>query len=522
MKKLPIGLQDFGELRRNGFLYVDKTELLYQLATEGKYYFLSRPRRFGKSLLVSTLAELFQGRQELFEGLWIHDRWDWQQTHPVLDFRFNKSGYKVSGLEVFLYEELADRAQAYGISLKKSSYPAQLEELVIALSRQHGQVVVLIDEYDKPILDYLDDVEQAQANREVLKNFYSVLKPLDPHLRLVLLTGVSKFSRVSIFSELNNLLDLTIYSDYATLLGYTQSELEHYFADRLDQLAPQFGGREALLAQIKQWYNGYSWDAKHYVYNPFSILSFFAKKSFENFWFETGTPTFLVKLLQRKGQYQFDEVTTSPLTFNSFELERIHPHALLFQAGYLTFKARQGQMATLTYPNYEVKSSLLQYLLGEYTYQHPNDTAPQALRMSQALQEGDTEQFIQALNGLFASIPYQIFIADREAFYHAVTFLALSLMGVFVQVEVSQAKGRPDAVVHTSETIYVLEFKLDASAEAALEQIRQQGYATPYLSQGKVVKAVGLNFNAEQKALDQWQEEVIQPTAGLGSTSWEG
>ena len=253
MKKLPIGLQDFGELRRGGFLYVDKTELLYQLATEAKYYrpaarFLSRPRRFGKSLLVSTLAELFQGNQELFEGLWIHDHWDWQQTHPVLDFRFNKSGYKVSGLETFLYEELADRAAAYGITLKKSSYPAQLEELIIALAQQHQRVVILIDEYDKPILDYLDDLPQARANREILKNFYSVLKPLDPHLRFVLLTGVSKFSgsppgQVSIFSELNNLKDLTLHSRYPTLLGYTQAELEHYFADRIDQLAPSFGGK---------------------------------------------------------------------------------------------------------------------------------------------------------------------------------------------------------------------------------------------------------------------------------------
>ena len=513
MKKLPIGIQDFARLRQEDFLYVDKTELIYRLATEGVYYFLSRPRRFGKSLLVSTLAELFQGHRELFEGLWIYDRWDWTKQHPVLDFRFNNASYKVIGLEAFLTEELALQAESFGIDLRGTSYPSQLRHLIVALAKQHGQVVVLIDEYDKPILDYLHDIKQAQANREVLKNFYSVLKPLDPHLRFVLLTGVSKFSRVSIFSELYNLLDLTIYSDYATLLGYTQSELEHYFAERIDQLAPRFGGREALLTQIKQWYNGYSWDATHYVYNPFSILSFFAKKSFENFWFETGTPTFLVKLLQREGQYQFDEVTTSPLTFNSFELERIHPHALLFQAGYLTFKARQGQMATLTYPNYEVKSSLLQYLLGEYTYQHPNDTAPQALRMSQALQEGDIEQLVQALNGLFASIPYQIFIADREAFYHAVTFLALSLTGIFVQVEVSQAKGRPDAVVHTQDTIYVLEFKLDASAEAALEQIRQQGYATPYLGQSKVVKAVGLNFNAEQKAVDQWQEKVVQPTA---------
>ena len=290
---------------------------------------------------MSTLAELFQGNQELFEGLWIHDHWDWQQTHPVLDFRFNKSGYKVSGLETFLYEELADRAAAYGITLKKSSYPAQLEELIIALAQQHQRVVILIDEYDKPILDYLDDLPQARANREILKNFYSVLKPLDPYLRFVLLTGVSKFSgsppgQVSIFSELNNLKDLTLHSRYPTLLGYTQAELEHYFADRIDQLAPSFGGREALLTQIKQWYNGYSWDAQHFVYNPYSVLNFFDQGDFQNFWFETGTPTFLVKLLNRERKYNLENQQVSALVLSAFEIERIDAYTLLFQTGYLT------------------------------------------------------------------------------------------------------------------------------------------------------------------------------------------
>ena len=510
MKKLPIGLQDFGELRRGDFLYVDKTELLYQLATGSKYYFLSRPRRFGKSLLVSTLSELFQGNQALFEGLWIHDRWDWSKTYPVLDFRFNKSGYKISGLEAFLYEELADRAQAHGITLKKSSYPAQLEELVVALARKHNQVVVLIDEYDKPILDYLHDIPQAEDNREVLKNFYSVLKPLDPHLRFVLLTGVSKFSRVSIFSELNNLKDLTMHHQYATLLGYTQSELEHYFAERLDQLAPDFGGRQALLNQIKQWYNGYSWDTQHYLYNPFSILNFFDRASFENFWFETGTPTFLVKLLKREQKYDFEEVLASAAALGSFELDRLHPVTLLFQTGYLTIRSRDEDMAyTLVYPNKEVRHSLLQHLLGEYVEESPSDTYIRAKQMKDALKREDLEGFVESLNGLFASIPYQIFIADKEAYYHSVTFLALSLMDTFVQVEVSQAKGRPDAVVHLEQVIYVLEFKLDEPAEVALAQIQEKGYATPYLNQGKTVRAVGLSFNAQQKALDQWLEEEI-------------
>ena len=508
MKKLPIGLQDFKRLRTENYLYVDKTELLYQLATDGVYYFLSRPRRFGKSLLVSTLAELFRGSQELFEELWIHDRWDWQQTYPVLDFRFNKSGYKVSGLEAFLYEELADRAAAYGITLKKSSYPAQLEELIIALAQQHQRVVILIDEYDKPILDYLDDLPQARANREILKNFYSVLKPLDPYLRFVLLTGVSKFSRVSIFSELNNLKDLTLHSRYPTLLGYTQNELEQYFADRIDQLAPSFGGREALLTQIKRWYNGYSWDAQNFVYNPFSVLNFFDQGDFQNFWFETGTPTFLVKLLNRERKYNLENQQVSALVLSAFEIERIDAYTLLFQTGYLTICARDGQTYTLSYPNQEVKHALLQHLLAEYSGEYPSQTAIRALQLKEALAQDDVAGFVAVLNGLFASIPYQIFIADKEAYYHSVIFLSLSLVDLFVQAEVSQAKGRPDAVVHTESAIYVLEFKLDQSAEVALEQIKTNHYAAPYLSQGKAVRAVGFNFSSEQKAIDQWQQLV--------------
>ena len=510
MKKLPIGLQDFARLRKEDFLYVDKTELLYQLATGGVYYFLSRPRRFGKSLLVSTLSELFQGQRELFEGLWIEDHWDWSKTYPVITLRLNQGTYKVTGLEAFLTEELRLQAEAYGLELQGTAYPSQLRHLVTTLSKQYGQVVVLIDEYDKPILDYLHDIPQAEHHREVLKNFYSVLKPLDPHLRFVLLTGVSKFSRVSIFSELNNLKDLTVHSQYATLLGCTQEELEHYFAERLDQLAPQFGGREALLTQIKQWYNGYSWDAKHFVYNPFSILNFFDRASFENFWFETGTPTFLVKLLKREQKYDFEQVLASAAALGSFELDRLHPVTLLFQTGYLTIRSRDEDMAyTLVYPNKEVRHSLLQHLLGEYTEESPSDTYIRAKQMKDALKREDLEGFVESLNGLFASIPYQIFIADKEAYYHSVTFLALSLMGSFIQVEVSQANGRPDAVVHLEQVIYVLEFKLDEPAEVALAQIQEKGYATPYLNQGKTVKAVGLSFSSEQKALSQWLEEEI-------------
>ena len=360
MYKLPVGLQSFQVIRTGGYLYVDKTALLHRLVTEGKYYFLSRPRRFGKSLTVSTLAELFRGQRDLFTGLWIDDQWDWTQTNPIIHLSLNSLGYKEIGLEKALALRLNKIAAQYGFSLQSEANSLRFQELIEQLHRSFGPAVVLIDEYDKPIIDYLDDLPRAEHHRDLLKSFYSVLKDADPHLRLVLLTGVSKFSQVSIFSELNNLADLTLHPEYATLLGYTQAELEHYFAERLSELAPHFGGKDALLHRIKEWYNGYSWDGVNYVYNPFSVLSFFSQKQFRNFWFETGTPTFLVKLLNREHAYQLEDIRASAAVFSSFELRRIDPKALLFQTGYITIRSvDEDQTYTLSYPNKEVRDSLL-------------------------------------------------------------------------------------------------------------------------------------------------------------------
>ncbi len=274
-----------------------------------------------------------------------------------------------------------------------------------------------------------------------------------------------------------------------------------------------------MLTRIKQWYNGYSWDAQHFVYNPYSVLNFFDQGDFQNFWFETGTPTFLVKLLNRERKYNLENQQVSALVLSAFEIERIDAYTLLFQTGYLTICARDGQTYTLSYPNQEVKHALLQHLLAEYSGEYPSQTAIRALQLKEALAQDDVAEFVATLNGLFASIPYQIFIADKEAYrraapYHSVIFLSLSLVDLFVQAEVSQAKGRPDAVVHTESAIYVLEFKLDQSAEVALEQIKTNHYAAPYLSQGKAVRAVGFNFSSEQKAIDQWQAWLVTGADG--------
>ena len=510
MQKLPIGIQKFKKLRENNFLYIDKTEHIHQLTNSGGgYYFLSRPRRFGKSLLVSTIEELFRGQSKLFKGLWIENHWNWKKKHPIIDLHFNKASYKVAGLESFIVTELRRIAETYGFTLKETSYPSQLEDLIVKLSNKYGPVVLLVDEYDKPIIDYLEDASQAMANREILKNLYSVLKPLDEHLRFVLVTGVSKFSRVSIFSELNNLTDLTFHPRYMNLLGYTQLEIEKYFADRIEYWATKFGRKEVLLNKIKEWYNGYSWDGKHYVYNPFSVLSFFDRGRFENFWFETGTPTFLVKLLNREHYYNLENIETGPLISSSFELDRIDPNVLLFQTGYITVKhIDEDQIYTLSYPNKEVKDSLLQYLLAEYTFEYPTSLAVKAKRMRSALERDDLESFVVGINALFSSIPSQIFIANKEAYYHSIVYLVLSLMGAYIKAEVSQAKGRPDIIVYTAKSIYIMEFKMDKNAEQALQQIKQQGYLLPFKDSNKTIRAVGLNFKSEIKGIDSWVEEV--------------
>ncbi len=363
MQPLPLGIQSFSTIREEGWLYVDKTQHLYDLVTTGKYYFLSRPRRFGKSLMVSTLSALFSGQKELFQGLWVYPHWQWQQAYPVITFYFNSADYKIMGLEAFLRQELQRQAQRFNIELTAQQYPGMLQQLIEGVYQRAGKVVLLVDEYDKPIIDFLDDLPTAEQNREVLKRFYSVLKPLDYNLKFVLLTGVSKFSRVSIFSELNNLTDISSSARYAPMLGYTQAEVEANFDVWLSQLAPQHGGREALLTQIKHWYNGYNWGGEEGLYNPYSVMSFFKLGQYDNFWFTAGTPTFLVKALRQRNQFNLDGIEADRTVFESFELDNISVEALLYQTGYITVKdVNEFGLHRLGYPNHEVRESMLRHL----------------------------------------------------------------------------------------------------------------------------------------------------------------
>ena len=368
LPSLPTGQQYFKSIIKGNSIYVDKTKYIYEMCYPiDKNYFLSRPRRFGKSLTLDTIAELFSGNKALFKGLWIEDKWDWSETYPVIRLSLDAISHE-EGLKEALLTAVQEIAEEFDLSLIAKSASAGFKELIKKVAKKTGkQVVVLIDEYDRPIIDYIDPFNLTKANkqRDILKAFFSILKPTSNHIRFLFITGVSKFARVSIFSELNHLTDLTLNNKYAALCGYTQEELESNFEMYLKRLPSD------TLEKMKLWYDGYSWDAKTFVYNPFSVLSFFENETYSNFWFSTGTPTFLVKLMRKRFVYQLEETEVSDLILESFRLEQfdeLDVNSILLQTGYLTIKEKTTRETfILNYPNKEVKKAFGQFLLSEYT-----------------------------------------------------------------------------------------------------------------------------------------------------------
>jgi hypothetical protein len=498
--KYPIGIQDFKEIREEGFVYIDKTKHIFDILKSGKYFFLSRPRRFGKSLLLSTIKELYSGRKELFEGLWVEDQWDWELQNPVIHLKFATFSYKDNPLKEAIAYGLKKEGENLDVELEESPFINPLEELIRKTYQKYGRkVVLLVDEYDKPIIDYLDDIPQAEANREVLKNFYSVIKDSDPYLELVFITGVSAFSKVSIFSELNNLENLTL-SRYAyALLGITQQEIERFFPDQW---------KEVDRERMKNWYNGYSWGGEERLYNPFSLLRFFKEGyDFQNFWFETGTPTFLVKEMRKHHYYDVDQVEATQEQLTSFHAGALDPISVLFQTGYLTIDHfdKTFRQYVLRYPNQEVCFSMQQHLLLVYQEKYPGNALAPVVALAKALAVKDIEKVVSTLNGAFASIPYDLWQKENEHFYHALVHLIFSLLGTYIKSEVHTSQGRCDALVENEQYIYAFEFKLNGSAEAALEQIRKKGYLAPYQDSPKEKVAVGINFSTQKKAVEEWR-----------------
>lgn len=515
MKNLPIGIQTLTQIREKNCVYVDKTPLVYKMVSEGKYYFLSRPRRFGKSLLVSTLKELFEGNKGVFEGLWIENQWDWTKIHPVLHFSFDNMGYHKVGLEAALLYELDKWAEYYQIQYKAPNYKTRFKELIEAIAAKHGKVVLLIDEYDKPIIDFLEDhtLELAKANRDTLRDFYGILKSADEQLELVFITGISKFSKVSIFSHLNNLRDITLSGQYATLTGYTQEELLHYFADYLSKIQESLQvSKEVLVENIKTWYNGYSWDGVHRVYNPFGTLNFLADQSFQNYWFATGSPQFLVKQMRQLAWYNVENVVVSNLIFERFDLEHIELIPLLFQTGYLTVKSRDVMTGDyeLDYPNKEVRESMYQLLIDDLA-KNPNrsHTGRTIKDLKQAFENNSLKQVRTILNSILADLPAETFDKQSEGLYHGLVHLVFNYLGMYADSEVHSAQGRADVIVQTATHVYIFEFKFNKTAQEAIEQIHERNYASKYQASGKLITAVGVNFNGKEKQIDDWLEVGI-------------
>ncbi|MCP5108114.1 MAG: ATP-binding protein [bacterium] len=515
MKNLPIGVQSFSKLINGNYLYIDKTRDIYNLfAKGGLYYFMSRPRRFGKSLLISTLAEIFSGNKELFKGLWIYDKIEWTQ-YPVIHLDLSKLTFKTPEmLEKALENRVEEIAADNNIQLDPKLFLKEKFGQLLEKMSQKNSVVILIDEYDKPMIEYMEaeEIDAAKKTRRVFKNFYAVIKASDAHLRFVFITGVSKFSKVSVFSDLNNLRDITLSKQFAALLGYTEAELQHYFEPYIKQLTDESGmNKNRLLEEIREWYNGYSWDGKSFVYNPFSILNLFMENSFDNYWFSTGTPSFLIELIKKKQSeiMDFENLPVKSYTFDSCDIENIEIPALLFQTGYLTIKkitTKSGKRVKtyhLSYPNQEVRNSFLTHLFGEYTQKDMNVGTRILERINEAVEAGDMDRFIQEIKSMFASIPYHIFIGEREAYYHSIIYLALSLSGAVVKSEDPTNIGRIDAVVETGNKIYIMEFKMGGEQEA-LAQIKKMKYYEKFLGSGKEVVLMGIGFDPEKRNIGNY------------------
>ncbi|MDZ7758847.1 MAG: ATP-binding protein [Desulfovermiculus sp.] len=499
-KKLPIGIQTFEKLIKNNYYYVDKTPFVRDLAQCGEYYFLSRPRRFGKSLFLSTLKAAYQGKRELFHGLYLAENWDWDTLHPVVHISFGSGVVRnTQELQTTFDEILYDHSRQYDIEYAKKSLKGRFSELVQRLYEQYGRgVVILVDEFDKPILDNIEDTNTAVAVREELKNYYSVIKDSDPYIEFVFITGVSKFSKVSLFSGLNNLEDITLYKKYSALCGYTQQELEMVFADRL---------HDVDLKEVKQWYNGYNWLGEE-VYNPFDILLFLKSKEFSNYWFETGTPSFLIKLLTN-GQYSIPEIenlTAGEEIVGSFDVEYITAETLLFQTGYLTIadfeQIGSFRRYTLTYPNMEVKSSLTNSILSTLAQDRLAKTRNQS-KLIDALLANDLDALKDIFQAFFASIPHDWYrrnqLAGYEGYYASIVYCYFAALGLDVHPEEPTNKGRIDLVIRFEGRVYIIEFKVVELTDTgkALEQIKAKGYADKFT--GQEVYLIGVEFSSEER-----------------------
>ena len=511
LRKLPIGIQSFEFLRSEGYLYVDKTELVYRLVTKGKPYFLSRPRRFGKSLLLSTLEAYFKGKKELFEGLAIETlEKDWIK-HPILHLDLNIEKYDVpESLDNILEKSLVAWEKLYGAEPSERSFSLRFAGIIQRACEKTGQrVVILVDEYDKPMLQAIGDDELQKYYRNTLKPFYGALKSKDGYIKFAMLTGVTKFGKVSIFSDLNNLNDISMDRRYVELCGITESEIHRDMEPDLYELSESQGMTyEQTCQELKERYDGYHFTYNSVgIYNPFSLLNTFYKMSFGSYWFETGTPSYLVKLLQRDHydlqRLAHDEATSDML--NSIDSASRNPLPVIYQSGYLTIKGYDARfdLYRLGFPNREVEEVFIKYLLPFYVNMDEGKSIFHISRFVYEIEHGDYDAFLCRLQSFFADTPYEL-VRDLELHYQNVLFIIYKLLGFYVQAEYHTSNGRIDMILKTDKYVYVMEFKFDGTADEALKQIEER-YAVPFRKDPRQLIVMGGNFSSKTRNIDGWK-----------------
>ncbi len=510
-KIYPIGIQNFEKIRKAGYFYVDKTALVHQLARTGSYYFLSRPRRFGKSLLISTFEAYFQGKKELFEGLAMEKlEKDWIK-HPILHLDLNIERYDTpESLNDILEKNLSKWEKLYGADASERSFSLRFAGIIERACEQTGQgVVILVDEYDKPMLQAIGNEELQKEYRNTLKPFYGALKTMDGCIRFAFLTGVTKFGKISVFSDLNNLNDISMWNKYIDICGISEQDLHENLEVEMHEFADAQGMTyERFRDKLREYYDGYHFTHNSIgIYNPFSLLNAFDRKEFGSYWFETGTPTYLVKLL-KKHHYNLERLAyeeTDAQVLNSIDSESTNPIPMIYQSGYLTVKGYEEEFGIyrLGFPNREVEEGFIRFLLPFYAHTNKVEAPFEIQKFVHEVRIGDCDSFFRRLQSFFADTPYEL-VRDLELHYQNVLFIVFKLMGFYTKVEYHTSEGRADLVLQTDKFIYVMEFKLEGTAEEALEQINEKHYAQPFEADGRPLFKIGVNFSSETRNIERW------------------